>query len=104
VGVFDRFLAGQFPVERDPFAIYFKLAGLNGRYELRLQIIGPDLQTVVADIELADALASADPLATTDVIVGVPALDLPAPGRYSVRLRYNGLLADEISFLAERLP
>lgn len=104
VGIFDRIAARQFPVTREPFAIYFRLTGLNGQYELRVRILGPDLQTVLADVGFERAIYVTDPLATTDAILNVAGLDLPVPGRYTVRLDYNAILADEISFLAERLP
>jgi hypothetical protein len=101
VGVFDRIQTPGFPTSHGPFAIYFRLSGLNGHYQLRVEILGPDLDTVVAAVDFPDRLVIDDPLSAVDAVVNLGELKLPRSGRYSVRLLYNGQIADEFTLLAE---
>ncbi len=98
VGVFDRIVASRFPAD---YGVYLKMRGLNGRYEFRVQIVAPDLQTVVTEIAFADPHEAGDPLATVEMAANFDAVVFSAPGRYTVRLVYNGRTAEELSLLVE---
>lgn len=101
VGVFDQFAGAQFPASYGPFAIYFRMNGLNGRYDFRLVIVAPDLHTVVAEADFPVGLVVTDPLTSVDGVVDIPAFEFAGPSRYAIRLAYNGLIADELTLSVE---
>ena len=103
VGVFDRIAASSFPATHGAFAIYLRMTGLNGQYEMVVQILSPDLESVVAETQFPDRLVVSDRLDVVEAALNLPGMVLPAPGRYTVRLVYNGVTGEELTFLVDPL-
>ncbi len=104
VGTFDRVIAPSYPATCGDFAVHFRLTDLNGSYEFEVVILAPDLATVVGRIALRPRATVKNPLHLLELARNVVGLRLPAPGRYAVRLMYNGLVADEFSLEAMEQP
>ena len=91
----------EFPAAHAGLVVYARMSGLNGEYGMSVRVTAPDLETSVADVEAPAPLVVTDPLETVNVVFPLPELDFPVAGRYSVRLLYNGRIAQEIPLLAE---
>ncbi len=100
VGTFDQVAAPSYPATCGEFAVYFKLTDLNGSYEFEVVLLAPDLETVVGRIAFWPKVAVRSPLQLLELSANVDELRLAVPGRYAVRLMYNGLVADEFSLEA----
>jgi hypothetical protein len=98
VGIFDTIVGTAFPLSPPTFAIHLRLTGLNGPYALELHILAPDLDRVIALAVIPERVVVSDPLQVVGVTVDVVGVELPEPGRYTVRLVYNGRTSEEISF------
>lgn len=85
IGIFDR-LFGQFPAAR-PVAFYVKVTDAVGWYRVDMKFVHSDsgrtLAEVKAEAEFTDRLSS------TDFVVPVPPLPIPAPGRYELQVWFN---------------
>jgi hypothetical protein len=57
----------------------------------------PTWPTIVGRVVFRSRVKVDNPLLPFENTGGLPALRLPMPGRYAVRLPYNGLVADEFS-------
>lgn len=104
VGIFDRVIAPSYPATCGEFVVHFKLTDLNGSYEFEVVILAPDLAMVVGRIAFRPRVTVKNPLHPLELAANVVGLRLPAPGRYAVRLMYNGLVADEFSLEAMEQP
>jgi hypothetical protein len=104
VGIFDRVVAASYPVTWVGFAVYFKVTDLNGNYEFEVVFLAPDLATVVGRLPLPGRIDVGDPLVPFENTGNVMSLRLPVAGRYTVRLMYNGTVADEFSVEAMEQP
>jgi hypothetical protein len=70
---------------------------------LGVDLLQPDLETVVARIEHPGLLSVNDSLQVVETTLHATDIEYPVPGRYVVRLVYNGLTADERTLrVAER--
>ena len=104
VGVFEKMAATVFPAEQPEFGIYFQLTGLNGSYRFEIEILGEDLQTVLGRLAFPDVFEFEDPLLRVSTWISVDGVTWPGPGRYSVRLLYNGRIAEDTPLIVERNP
>ncbi len=95
VGVFGQLGATEFPAVQEPFEAFVLLTGLNGRYRFHLEILSEDLATVIERIDLSEPIDFDTPLAEFAASVALDSVVWPSPGRYTVRLVYNGRIADE---------
>lgn len=95
-GTFDNIASKKFPAVHGNFAVYFKVTDLNGDYEFAVVVVAPDLVTEVARLSFPKRTYT-DPLQPIDIPMNLPKLVLPQAGRYTIRLLYNGLIADEFS-------
>ena len=104
VGIFDRVVATSYPVICASFAVYFKVSDLNGTYGFDVVFVAPDLVTVVGRLPFQGTITVDNPLVPFENTGNVQGLKLSAAGRYTVRLMYNGLVADEFSVEATEQP
>ncbi|MFI5402738.1 MAG: DUF6941 family protein [Planctomycetota bacterium] len=104
VGTFDRVRAPSYPATCGEFAVYFKMTDLNGSYDFEVVVLAPDLAAVVGRIRFGSKVAVKNPLQLLELAANAGGLRLPVPGRYAVRLMYNGLVADEFSLEAMEQP
>ena len=104
VGILDQFVATSYPALCTTFTVYFKLTDLNGSYAFEVLFFAPDLATVIAKVSFPRRVAEHDPLLPVEGSAVMSGLRLPVPGRYAVRLVYNGLVADEFSIGATQPP
>ena len=94
VAVYDFVAFDSFPAVHGPFSIYFKVTSLNGEYDFRLEVVSPDGALVLGGGNLPPPIACRDPLASIDVGVRISRIRLATPGQYSIRLLYNGVIAE----------
>jgi hypothetical protein len=66
-----------------------------------MEIVAPDLRTVVGKVALAEGSGGADPLAGVQAMARRAGFDLPTPGRYPVRLVRDGGTLEEFAILVE---
>jgi hypothetical protein len=104
VGIFDQVVATSYPVIWSSFAVYFKVTDLNGSYGFEVVFVAPDLATVVGRLPFPGRIVADNPLVPFENTGNVLGLTLPAAGRYTVRLMYNGVVADEFSVEATEQP
>lgn len=102
VAVYDHLQTESFPADHGPFAIYFNVSSLNGEYEFGFQIVAPDGVTVLVRGKLPHPIACRDPLLSIDIGIGIREIRLPAPGCYSIRLLYNGAIAETATLRVAR--
>jgi hypothetical protein len=104
VGIFDRVIAPSYPATCGEFVVHSRLTDLNGSYDFDVVLLAPDLATVVGRITFRPRVTMKNPLHLLELTATVVGVRLPAPGRYAVRLMYNGLVADEFSIEAMEPP
>lgn len=104
VGIFDQVVAPSYPVMCGSFTVYFKLTDLNGSYMFDVVFLAPDLSKAVGRFSFPQRVTVDNPLLPLENTGNMSALRLPLPGRYAVRLMYNGLVADEFSVEATEQP
>ena len=103
IGVFDALYASQFPATHAAFTVYVRLTAMFGTYDFAVLVVGPDLQTVVARLDFPERLRIDDSLQVVETVLPASGVEYPGPGRYVVRLTYNGLTAEEFTLrLRER--
>ena len=100
VGLWDALRSSQFPAQQGECGIYFNLTGLNGTYRFGILVLGPDLSQVGAEFDVPQALTLNDPLRRYELGFNLRSLRLPMPGRYTIRLRYNGFIAADFTLTA----
>jgi hypothetical protein len=101
VGVMSRIRVPRFPA-RVAFAVCAKLTGLNGDYDFRVEVVNLDLQDVLGRVVLSE-MSVADPLEVIVVTLPLDRVEFDRPGRYAVRLIYNGRLAEELTLRLDLL-
>lgn len=104
VGIFDGVVATSYPVVSASFAVYFKVTDLRGGYAFETVFLAPDLATVIGRLPFPGRIDAEDPLVPFENTGSIVGLRLPVPGRYTVRLMYNDLVADEFSLEATEQP
>jgi hypothetical protein len=102
VGLWDALRSPQFPTLHGEYGLYFNLTGLNGTYRFGVVILGPDLSQVGVRFEVREPVTANDPLRRHELGFNLPGLQLPQPGRYTVRLLYNDLIAADFTLTAIR--
>ena len=101
VGVFETLDAYEFPLKQPPFAVYLRLTSLNGRYRFAIEVVSVDLLAVIRSVEVDDEFESDNPLEVLDWAIELDEIVWPAPGRYTVLLIVNGLIAEEATLAVE---
>jgi hypothetical protein len=98
VGVTDTVVAPGFPAAlRETLIVYANMTGLRGRYRFHVEVVAPDLATVVSESTESRVVETFDPIQRYDVRLVLGPVDLAVPGRYGVRLLYDDILAAEFS-------
>lgn len=100
VGLWDALRSPRFPAHQGECGIYFNVTGLNGAYRFGILMLGPDLSQIGAEFEVPEALMVNDPLRRYELGFNLSSLHLPMPGRYTIRLLYNGLIAADFTVTA----
>jgi hypothetical protein len=102
VAILDGLGSDMFPTRPIDLGIYLNLTGLNGSYRLRAVVIGPDLASEITDFDF-DPFVADDPLARHEFGIRFAGLRLPDPGRYTIRLLYNGTTTTEVTITLDDL-
>ena len=100
VGLFDKVFSPGFPVVQR-FGIYVKLTDAQGLYQLRLDYVKRDTNTVIESIEIG-GIQIDDRLGSSDVVFSI-ATGIPDNGAYEFRLYANGSFLTHVDFSAELL-
>ncbi len=101
VGVFDRISAREFPTAHTPMALYIRLLDAQGAYDFSV-----DYMQVATQQRLARTTVRAeakDPQTGMELLMTLPALDIPEPGEYEFVLWANGRYVHRTRFTAVAL-
>ena len=101
IGIFDVVHADRFPTFR-PMSVYLKLADALGYYQLSLQYVKLD-----GDEKIASAtgeLRATDRLASVDLFIPFPPLQIPSAGRYEFRIFANDVFLGSAFLDARHRP
>ena len=102
-GIFDRVGAPEAPVRQGPTGVYVNLTGLNGSYQLAIEIVRAEDESVLGGLQQKAPMLVTDPLAPYEVGFNLPGFVLPKFGKHLFRLRANGQLLQDIVFSVDRI-
>lgn len=86
IGIFDRLSTASFPTKR-AVSLYLKIADAEGHYELEIRFVHLNSGTMVAKAE--GKLEQSDRLASADLLIPFPPLQIGEPGRYEFQVWAN---------------
>ena len=87
IGIFDRIVIGSFPSSRQ-VSLYFKVTDAEGYYPIGIEYANSDDNEVLATGN--GELTVPDRNAFRDMLVALPRLPIPKPGRYEFRIKMSG--------------
>jgi len=100
IGVFDQIVGGQYPLSRPGVGLYVKLADVEGKYRLRIELRDSEDKCLTfldgIDITTQGSVPSLDLGVQTQNLV------IPKPGRYHFMLYVNGELAQIVPIHAHQ--
>ncbi len=89
IGIFDRLSASSFPTKR-AVSLYLKIADAQGRYELEIRFVHLNTGSVLAKAE--GKLDQSDRLASAELLIPFPPLQINEPGRYEFQVWANSTI------------
>ena len=102
VGIHSRVQVPRFPAAAT-VVLCAKLTALNGDYEIHVEVWSTDLQAVLRRASLPEILGVADRF--EEFVLTAPLdVEFERPGRHSVRLVYNGRIADDFTIHLVQRP
>jgi len=101
IGIFNRIIAGKFPVRHDRMHVFVALSDGRGEYATRLQVRGPANEIVFST---DGKITIPDPLAVAEINFQIRGLMIPKPGRYFVEFLCDGELLVDRAFDAAEPP
>jgi hypothetical protein len=101
IGIWDTIHATTFPTLCGEFGVYANLTGLNGTYRFVLLVLGPDPGRLIARLDPPGSLTVKDPTTRQELGFNLEGIWFPAPGRFTLRLMYDGQVASEFTIRVE---
>ena len=89
IGAFTHIAATSFPCQHPQMGVYFCITDASGTYEFELELMYLNQDLVIGKGTLPKITVD-DRLQISDFGIMLPALVLPGPGRYEVRLSAKG--------------
>lgn len=102
VGVFDRIWVNKFPTEHLGAALYARLIGAEGDYDIRVEYVQVDSQSILA--EGTARMQVEDRHMPAEFSMVLPPLPIPSPGGYEFRLWMNERYIQRVSFIVAQRP
>lgn len=88
IGVFDHIWVGEFPTQHGPIALYARFYDAQGDYDVRVEYLKVDDQSVLGDASGNIHVAERDQ--TVEFAINLPSVEIPEPGKYEFRVHLNG--------------
>lgn len=102
VGIFDRVWVSEFPTEHQGAALYARLLGAEGDYNIRIEYVQVDGQSILG--EGTARMQVQDRHIPAEFSIMLPPLPIPKPGWYEFRLWMNERYIQRVGFLAAQRP
>jgi len=93
-----RLESPEFPLRLPGLGVYLALTGMQGSYELAVEVAELATGRVVVGTQTTSPLRARDPLAVVTECIPLPAVVFENRGRYACRLLANGDLVHETTF------
>ena len=103
IGIFTHLQAIAFPFQHQHMGLYFCLTDAEGAYHFDIDLIHLNSEQLVCRATLPNIMIG-DRLQISDFGINIPALILPAPGRYEFQLRMGGRLVAQKDFNVMQVP
>lgn len=87
IGIFDRLWVATFPTQR-PVTLYIKITDAEGHYPIDIEYVQVSSSRVLGKGE--GELTISDRTVSQDLLVSLPPMPIPGPGRYEFRLKMAG--------------
>src|SRR5262245_23323021 len=100
-GVVDRLEVASLPIVCSGLLTFARVAGLNGESAFEARIEGPDVGHIVVDSAARAKATTANPLDAVNLVFPLQDFEIDRPGRYAVRLLYDGKIGHETTLRVE---